>query len=69
MSTTKELVKVMKLEDLKPLIGKEVQVRDETIALFRLSSGEVRAVGNRCPHKTAAGRRHRVGGIRVLPAA
>lgn len=51
MSTTKELVKVMKLEDLKPLIGKEVQVRDETIALFRLSSGEVRAVGNRCPHK------------------
>lgn len=51
MSRAKELVKVMKLEDLKPQIGKEVRVLDQTIALFRLSSGEVRAVSNRCPHK------------------
>ncbi|BFH60446.1 nitrite reductase small subunit NirD [Paenibacillus azoreducens] len=51
MSATKEMVKVIKLEDLKPQIGKEVQVLDQSIALFLLSNGEVRAVSNRCPHK------------------
>ncbi|MCJ8014139.1 nitrite reductase small subunit NirD [Paenibacillus sp. KQZ6P-2] len=51
MSATKELVKVIKLEDLKPQIGKEVRVLDQSIALFLLSNGEVRAVSNRCPHK------------------
>ncbi|MBG9733884.1 nitrite reductase small subunit NirD [Paenibacillus alvei] len=51
MSVTKGLVKVIKLEELKPQIGKEVQVLDQTIAIFRLTNDEVRAVSNRCPHK------------------
>ncbi|WP_145019705.1 nitrite reductase small subunit NirD [Paenibacillus sp. Y412MC10] len=51
MSVTREMMKVMKLEELKPQIGKEVRVGDESVALFRLSNGEVRAVSNRCPHK------------------
>ncbi|WP_416149914.1 nitrite reductase (NAD(P)H) small subunit [Salipaludibacillus sp. HK11] len=50
MDTTKELVYVMNLNDLPVLIGKEVEVHGESIALFRLSNGEVRAIGSRCPY-------------------
>ena len=32
-------------------IGKEVQMKGMSIALFRLSNGDIRAVENRCPHK------------------
>jgi nitrite reductase (NADH) small subunit len=51
MSTTKDKIKVIKLEDLAVQIGKEVVVKDQSIAIFRLSNGDVRAVSNRCPHK------------------
>ncbi|OPA74256.1 nitrite reductase (NAD(P)H) small subunit [Paenibacillus selenitireducens] len=51
MSTTTDKIKVIKLEDLAVQIGKEVLVKDQSIAIFRLSNGDVRAVSNRCPHK------------------
>lgn len=51
MSTIKNRIKVIKLEDLPVQIGKEVQVEGQSIAIFRLSNGDVRAVSNRCPHK------------------
>lgn len=51
MSMTTDKVKVMKLDELPVQIGKEVQVNGQSIAIFRLSNGDVRAVSNRCPHK------------------
>ena len=41
----------MRAEDLPIQIGKEVQMKGMSIALFRLSNGDIRAVENRCPHK------------------
>lgn len=52
MIHTKEKIKVMRAEDLAIQIGKEVQMKGMSIALFRLSNGDIRAVENRCPHKT-----------------
>jgi len=51
MSTTMNMIKVIKLEDLAIQIGKEVHVKEKSIAIFRLSNGDVHAVSNRCPHK------------------
>ncbi|MGP7817130.1 nitrite reductase small subunit NirD [Niallia sp. 01092] len=51
MTTTKESIKLMKLVDLPKQIGKDVQVKGQSIALFHLSEGNVRAISNRCPHK------------------
>ncbi|PHD69002.1 nitrite reductase (NAD(P)H) small subunit [Bacillus toyonensis] len=51
MLQAKEKIKVMRVEDLPFQIGKEVQIKDTSIALFRLSNGDIRAVENRCPHK------------------
>lgn len=50
MSATKQQIHVMALKELPVLIGKEVEIDGESIALFRLSSGEVRAIGSRCPY-------------------
>lgn len=50
MMETKENIRVMLVEDLPVLIGKEVEIDGESIAIFRLSNGEVRAIGSRCPH-------------------
>jgi len=50
MIETKAQIHVMAFEDLPVLIGKEVEIDGESIAMFRLSSGEVRAIGSRCPH-------------------
>ncbi|TCS76073.1 nitrite reductase small subunit NirD [Effusibacillus lacus] len=44
-------VEVAKLEDLPFQTGRVVKLNGREIAVFRLSSGEVRAVENRCPHK------------------
>lgn len=52
MIQTKEKIKVMRAEDLPIQIGKEVQMKGMSIVLFRLSNGDIRAVENRCPHKT-----------------
>ncbi|MFX3622490.1 MAG: nitrite reductase small subunit NirD [Ectobacillus sp.] len=50
-TSVKEKVKVIKLEELTPQIGKEVHVNGKAIGLFLLSNGEVKAVSNACPHK------------------
>lgn len=47
----KEKVFVAKVDDLIPRIGREVHYNDKTIALFRLSNDEIKAVNNKCPHK------------------
>ncbi|NQX44220.1 nitrite reductase small subunit NirD [Paenibacillus tritici] len=46
---TKLLVGNLKDVDIKG--SRKLQVGDTEIALFRLSSGEVLAVENKCPHK------------------
>ncbi|MDZ4417047.1 nitrite reductase small subunit NirD [Bacillus cereus] len=51
MLQMREKIKVMRVENLPIQIGKEVQIKDMSIALFHLSNGDIRAVGNRCPHK------------------
>ncbi|WP_077602001.1 nitrite reductase small subunit NirD [Oceanobacillus sojae] len=50
MEASKEKIKIIKLEDLPKQIGKEVHVNGASIALFHLTSGEVHAVGSKCPH-------------------
>ncbi|MFC4767469.1 nitrite reductase small subunit NirD [Effusibacillus consociatus] len=44
-------VEVATLEELPVQTGRVVKLNGREIAVFRLSSGEVRAVENRCPHK------------------
>ncbi|EMA6344052.1 nitrite reductase small subunit NirD [Bacillus cytotoxicus] len=51
MLHTKQKIKIMHAKDLPVQIGKEVRIGDKSIALFRLANGDIRAVGNRCPHK------------------
>ncbi|EOP76813.1 nitrite reductase [NAD(P)H], small subunit [Bacillus cereus VDM006] len=51
MLQTKEKIKIMHAEDLPVQIGKEVRIKDISIALFRLSNGDIHAVENRCLHK------------------
>ena len=48
---TPKKVKVIELEHLPMQIGQEVNIEGKSIALFHLSSGDVRAVSNVCPHK------------------
>ncbi|WNS46875.1 nitrite reductase small subunit NirD [Paenibacillus sp. MMS20-IR301] len=49
---TKMLIGNVKDIDIKG--SRKLRVGQTEIALFRLSSGEVRAVENRCPHKGGA---------------
>ncbi|WP_018132873.1 nitrite reductase small subunit NirD [Effusibacillus pohliae] len=44
-------LQVATLQELTVQTGRVVKVDGREIALFRLSTGEVRAVENRCPHK------------------
>ncbi|MBU9722571.1 MULTISPECIES: nitrite reductase small subunit NirD [Bacillaceae] len=44
-------VKVAHLDELPIQIGKEVIIDNHHIALFRLTSGNVKAIENKCPHK------------------
>lgn len=44
-------IKVGRLADIPPKSGKTVVVNQLEIAVFHLSSGEVYALENRCPHK------------------
>lgn len=39
------------LENLVPLIGREVLLDNVKIALFRLTDDSIKAIENRCPHK------------------
>ncbi|MGJ9383871.1 nitrite reductase (NAD(P)H) small subunit [Salipaludibacillus sp. CF4.18] len=49
MNVLKEQVRIMPFEDLPILIGKEVEIHGSSIALFRLTNGDIRAIGSRCP--------------------
>lgn len=49
MLQTTERIKIMRVEDLPIQIGKEIRIKDISIALFRLSNGDIRAVENQCP--------------------
>lgn len=49
MSTTKRYITM--LNELPLNIGREVQIENQEIALFRLENDQVKAVGNRCPHE------------------
>ncbi|KAB7672594.1 nitrite reductase small subunit NirD [Bacillus sp. B1-b2] len=51
MMMTKDWVKIIKVSDLPKQIGKEVQVKGKSIALFHLSNGDIRAIENKSPYK------------------
>lgn len=51
MQTTKVRIKVADYDSLPERAGQTVTVNGENIVVFRISSGEVRAVENRSPHK------------------
>ena len=46
-----EKVKVTTMDELTPLIGKKVIVKDKQIVIFLTENGEVHAINNVCPHK------------------
>lgn len=46
-----EKIFVAHLDELAPRMGKEVIVKAQKIALFRLSDNQVKAIENSCPHK------------------
>lgn len=50
-SLTESKVLVGSVHELPGHLGKTVLVGDKEIAVFKLSSGSIRAVENRCPHK------------------
>jgi len=50
MNTESSFVLVTKLDQLSVEQGKAFRVNDYSVALFRLSSGEVYAIENSCPH-------------------
>ncbi|WP_088033453.1 nitrite reductase (NAD(P)H) small subunit [Evansella clarkii] len=50
MNLTIERVKLFNLNELPVLMGKETEINGVSIAVFRLSNGDVRAIGSRCPH-------------------
>lgn len=39
------------IHDFPVSLGKTVKVNGKEIAVFKLSSGKIRAIENRCPHK------------------
>jgi nitrite reductase (NADH) small subunit len=49
MTKTQEKIKIIDLESLPKQIGKEVVIKGESIALFRLSNADVRAIESKCP--------------------
>ncbi|MDP5275042.1 nitrite reductase small subunit NirD [Chengkuizengella axinellae] len=44
-------VEVAKYDDLPVNSGKTVRFKDKELAVFRLTSGKILAIENRCPHK------------------
>lgn len=51
MSLATKQVAVVPLAEIPARFGKALHVDGHHIAVFRLSTGEVRAVENRCPHR------------------
>ena len=50
MITASEKINVIDVASLPIQIGKEIVIKGESIALFRLSNGEVYAIESICPH-------------------
>ncbi|MGX7244490.1 nitrite reductase small subunit NirD [Enterococcus quebecensis] len=46
-----EKIFVAQLDELAPRMGKEVLIKEQKIAVFRLSDDRVKAIENICPHK------------------
>lgn len=44
-------ISIGSIHELKARIGKTVSIGEKEVAVFKLSTGTVRAVENRCPHK------------------
>lgn len=44
-------VKVARVDELTPLIGKKVRFKEHEIGIFLTANGEIHAVNNICPHK------------------
>jgi nitrite reductase (NADH) small subunit len=44
-------VKAVFYEDLAFNVGKTIRYQNDEVALFKLSSGKLHAIQNRCPHK------------------
>lgn len=51
MEKTLEPVLVGKTTDLPEKLGKTITIGTKEIAIFKLESGKIRAIENRCPHK------------------
>lgn len=51
MENTLRPVLVGKISDLPERLGKTVSIGMKEIAVFKLESGKIRAIENRCPHK------------------
>lgn len=51
MEKTKRRVFVGNYSELPKKLGKTVIIGDQEVAVFKLGSGDIRAIENRCPHK------------------
>ncbi|KAB8138897.1 nitrite reductase small subunit NirD [Gracilibacillus oryzae] len=51
MEQTVKKVFVGNYSELPERLGKTVILQDKEIAIFKLASGDVRAIENRCPHR------------------
>lgn len=53
LAETRELISICNENELLPLLGVGAQIKGQQVALFKLSSGEVVAVGNYDPFSEA----------------
>ncbi|SFJ80942.1 nitrite reductase (NADH) small subunit [Halobacillus dabanensis] len=51
MEKTLSRVLIGNYSELPERLGKTVIIADKEIAVFKLASGKIRAIENRCPHK------------------
>jgi nitrite reductase (NADH) small subunit len=51
MEKTLPRILVGKYSELPERLGKTVIIENHEVAIFKLSSGKVKAIENRCPHK------------------
>lgn len=54
MSKTAQTVwmEVASIDELPAQMGKTVRLNGHEVALFKLANGEIKAIQNRCPHKS-----------------
>ncbi|WP_117170477.1 nitrite reductase small subunit NirD [Paraliobacillus sediminis] len=51
MEKTQRRIFVGNYSELPKKLGKTVIIGDQEVAVFKLASGDIRAIENRCPHK------------------